>query len=276
MAAEVPDGEVVLPPAVAASAAGQQLRLVWQNELGGQTYEVGTGAERRFVKWTPAASGIDVANEVIRLAWAANLARVPRVLDHGTDELGAWIITAGLPGENAVTDRWKSEPAAAVIAIGQGLRALHDELPVDTCPFSWSVEHRLVATRQLAELGRLDPTTWDPIHQPLGIAGAFELLREPPSIDKLVVCHGDACAPNTLLTDDGQWSGHVDLGALGVADRWADIAVATWSTEWNYGPGWENTLLGAYGIAPDAERTRFYRLLWDIGDASDVLRRAAH
>ena len=49
---------------------------------------------------------------------------------------------------------------------------------------------------------------------------------------------------------DGHWSGHVDLGLLGTADRWADLAVATWSTEWNYGPGWEQLLLDAYGIAP--------------------------
>jgi kanamycin kinase len=79
-----------------------------------------------------------------------------------------------------------------------------------------------------------------------------------------VVCHGDACAPNTLLTVDGHWSGHVDLGLLGTADRWADLAVATWSTEWNYGPGWEQLLLDAYGIAADPERARYCRLLWDL------------
>jgi kanamycin kinase len=77
------------------------------------------------------------------------------------------------------------------------------------------------------------------------------------------VCHGDACAPNTLLADDGSWLAHVDLGTLGVADRWADLAVATYSTLWNYGPGFEEPLLEAYGIAPDAERTDFYRRLWD-------------
>ncbi|MEV8099981.1 phosphotransferase [Kitasatospora sp. NPDC085879] len=79
-------------------------------------------------------------------------------------------------------------------------------------------------------------------------------------------CHGDACAPNTLLGADGRYSGHVDLGALGTADRWADLAVATWSTRWNYGPGWEEPLLAAYGIAPDRERTAYYRLLWHLAD----------
>jgi kanamycin kinase len=80
-----------------------------------------------------------------------------------------------------------------------------------------------------------------------------------------VVCHGDSCAPNTLLGPDGRWTGHVDLGALGVADRWADLAVATWSTEWNYGPGWTEPLLAAYGIAPDPARIAYFRLLWDLG-----------
>jgi aminoglycoside phosphotransferase len=44
-----------------------------------------------------------------------------------------------------------------------------------------------------------------------------------------------------------------------------DLAVATWSVDWNYGPQWESLLLSAYGIDPDPDRTRYYRLLWDLG-----------
>ena len=226
------------------------------------------------MKWSPHTSGIDLTREVVRLQWAAAYTAVPRLLEQGADETAAWIVTAGLPGENAVIDRWKADPATAVAQIGLGLRALHDALPVDACPFSWSVEDRLVATRQLAAMGLLDPARWEPEHQRLGVDGALDVLSDPPPIDQPVVCHGDACSPNTLLTDDGHWSGHVDLGELGVADRWADLAVATMSTEWNYGAGWENALLDAYGVAPDPDRTSFYRLLWNLGDASDQLRRA--
>jgi kanamycin kinase len=271
VSAAVPDNRVV-PAAVTRFALGGSPRLVWSNELGGRTYEVGDTERRCFVKWLPHASGIDLSKEVVRLEWAVTYAPVPRVLEHGADDVGAWIVTAALPGESAVSDRWKQEPATAVVQIGLALRALHDALPVGGCPFSWSVEDRVVAPRQLAALGLLDPTIWPLEDQQLGVEGALALLSNPPPIDKLVVCHGDACSPNTLITDDGHWSGHVDLGDLGVADRWADLAVATMATEWNYGPGWEDALLDAYGVAPDPERTRFYRLLWNIGD-EDELRR---
>ena len=92
------------------------------------------------------------------------------------------------------------------------------------------------------------------------------LVADPPAVERLVVCHGDACAPNTLIDDHGRHAAHVDLGTMGTADLWSDLAVATWSTRWNYGPGWENELLDAYGTAVDAERTRYYRLLWDLAD----------
>ena len=85
----------------------------------------------------------------------------------------------------------------------------------------------------------------------------------PPPVDRLVVCHGDACVPNTLLSDAGDPIAHVDLGRLGVGDRWADIAVAAMSTEWNFGPGWEGAVLEGYGIEPDEARMAFYRDLWN-------------
>ena len=74
--------------------------------------------------------GLTLYAEVERLLWAARFAKVPQVLDHGEQVDGSWMLTAGLPGQSAVSPRWKAEPAVAVRAAGVGLRELHEALPV--------------------------------------------------------------------------------------------------------------------------------------------------
>lgn len=259
--AQIPPAGVPVPSPIAALAGRDRLRPVWRNELGGLTFEITGSDGRRFAKWAPAGSGLDLTPEVLRLRWAATFTPVPRVLDAGADETGAWLLTAGLCGDSAVIARWLNDPRTAATAIGRGLRALHDRLPVKDCPFSWGVEQRVA---QVRATGRHDPAEWHPDHGKLSPHEALARLADPPPVDQLVVCHGDACAPNTLLRDAGTWSGHVDLGALGVADRWADLAVATWSLDWNYGPGWQSVLLEAYGVEADPLRIAYYRLLWDL------------
>jgi kanamycin kinase len=256
-----PAADTPVPAPIARIVGQRSVCPVWRNEADGVTFEIGADPDRVFAKWQPYSPLIDLAQEAERLAWASTYLRVPTVLECGADDDGQWLVTAAVPGRSAVDPRWLADPARAVAAIGHGLRALRDSLPVADCPYDWSVEQRLA---RLERLGLSEPTTWDEPHRQLGPNRAMDLLRDPPPIDRLVVCHGDACSPNTLLNDDGVWSGHVDLGHLGLADPWADLAIATWSTEWNYGPGWDGRLLEAYGIAPDQQRSAYYRLLWDV------------
>ena len=85
-----------------------------------------------------------------------------------------------------------------------------------------------------------------------------------PSVDDPVVVLGDACAPNTLIAADGTWTGNVDSRDLAVADRGADLAIASLSLDWNFGEAKQSDLFDAYGIAPDDERIRYYRALWEL------------
>ncbi|HET9172564.1 MAG TPA: aminoglycoside 3'-phosphotransferase [Actinospica sp.] len=258
------EGEYVTPRIVADLAAGRAAHAVWCNTIGGVTFQLGEGETREFLKWAPHGSGVDFEREIQRLQWAADHIVVPRVLKQGADDEGSWFLTAGLRGTTAVDARWKRDPATAVRAVGAGLRALHDALPVDECPFTWPAEDRVARANRFAATGTMDPLRWHRSLQHLTVDRALELLADIPPVDRLVVCHGDACAPNTLLDDTGAWCAHVDLGSLGLADRWADLAVATWSTEWNYGPNWTEPLLEAYGVDPDPDRIAYYRLLWDL------------
>jgi len=89
-------------------------------------------------------------------------------------------------------------------------------------------------------------------------------LGPRPPVDSPVLVHGDACAPNTLISLAGQWIGHVDFGALGIGDRWADLAIASLSLDWNFGLGHQEEFFNAYGVEPDLKRIGYYRALWEM------------
>jgi kanamycin kinase len=219
-----------VPRAITRLANGAEVELVWQNLLGGVTARVG----ETFIKWSPADAPNDFHAEAERLRWAGEFHPVPVVLSVDGDAEGAWLITGAIAGSSAVSERWKLDPGRAARAVGHGLRAMHENLPVATCPFPvprWT-EHST------------SPTI---------------------PVDDLVVCQGDPCAPNTLIDDDGTWRAHVDLGTLGPADRWSDLAVASMSLGWNFGDDWEAEFFDAYGIERDEERIEYYRALWSLG-----------
>ncbi|MGN8025364.1 phosphotransferase [Microbacterium sp. 22242] len=237
----IPVDAVPVPDRVRELAGSAALIPVWENNIGGLTFRTDDG---RYIKHGPRNLETSMRDEAERMRWAASRTLVPRVLEAGEDETHEWLVTAALPGLSAVDPHWIALPEIAVPAVGRALRALHDALPVAECPWSWGVPERIA---NAARRGVVVPARF----------------HDAPPIDRLVVCHGDACVPNTLLDDAGRGFAHVDLAALGVADRWADIAVASMSTGWNYGPGWEDTLIDAYGVEPDRERLAYYRDLWN-------------
>jgi len=237
----IPVDHVDVPDRVRELAGSASLTPVWENGIGGLTFRTDDG---RFLKWGPRHRETTMRAEAERMRWASAWTLVPHVLEQGEDRTHEWLVTASIPGRSAVDPTWIARPEIAVRAVGSALRQLHDALPAAECPWSWDVEHRIA---NAAERGIVVP----------------ERLHASPPIDRLVVCHGDACVPNTLLDDAGRGIAHVDLAALGTADRWADIAVASMSTEWNYGPGYENLLIEAYGVDPDRDRLAYYRDLWN-------------
>lgn len=216
-----------------------QLSPVWRNGAGGLTFSVASAGEASpidyYVKWNPAAAGESLAAEAERLCWIAGRHPAPAAIELVTNAHEEVLLTRALPGESAVSRRWKHEPEVALRALGVGLRQLHS-VALDQWPADWNVTH----PRGVEDADASDPD------------GA-------PSIDRLVLCQGDPCAPNTLLAADGSFLAHVDLARLGVADRWSDLAVMSMSLAWNFTDYDESVFWEAYGIEPDSRRIDYHR-----------------
>lgn len=140
-------------------------------------------------------------------------------------------------------------------ALARALRRFHG-LELHGCPFDHSAEQ---------ELGRLE--------RALSVTGAsvgrsaasrraratLGALRRRQPEETLVLTHGDACLPNILVLGN-ELSGFIDLGAAGLGDRCRDLERACWSLLYNYGEGYDEVFLRAYG-ATEADRAKldFYR-----------------
>lgn len=249
----VPPADTPIPEPVKQAAGDDAVIPVWINGLGGQTFKLLGSQGTRFAKFSPAPQEtegqlnqlmlqeLDLRHEVERLGFAGRYSPVPHVLSFQTFEDGQLLVTEALDGVSVISELGQQNPAKAAFALGVGLRQFHTRIPVEQCPYEWNIESRTAVIAP--ERRRM-------------------FLESAPSED-LVVCHGDACAPNTLMDENYQFLGHVDLGMLGVGDRWADLSIAALSTQWNFGPGFEHWVYEGYGIDPDEEKIEYYRRLWD-------------
>lgn len=218
----------------------------------------------RYLKLTRVSWYPSLEHEAARMQWARLYLPVPAVLDTGEREGVEWLLTDALPGIPASGLDLGVSPDRVVDLLAGGLRRWHG-VPVTACPFDFRLKVALAHVKQRIQLGEIEAARdFHPEHQHLSIEAALDRLeRTRPATEDLVVCHGDYCLPNVLIAG-GEVVGFVDLGEVGVADRWWDLAVATWSLEWNLGPGYEARFLAAYGVPMDQERLAYYRLLYDL------------
>ncbi|HLH74809.1 MAG TPA: APH(3') family aminoglycoside O-phosphotransferase [Chloroflexota bacterium] len=253
-----------IPPAALSEMKDWETTVVWSLVPERVTWRLrAANGETRFLKVYTLGQELRLSHERDRLEWAATRLPVPPVLAAGSDGEYEWLLTAGLPGVNAIDEGLRADPSRLVPLLADGLRRLH-ALSVDDCPFDYRLETALpIAQRRVVEgLVNAERDLRRDHGELTAEAALAQLLRLRPRQEDLVVCHGDYCLPNVLVSN-GRVTGYLDLGRLGVADRWWDLAVAIWSITHNLGPGWEDLFLDAYGIQRDPEKIAFYRLLYD-------------
>ncbi|SDN31820.1 APH(3') family aminoglycoside O-phosphotransferase [Allokutzneria albata] len=205
--------------------------------------------------------GTELFEEAERLRWLrAQGLPAPEVVELGGDDRASWMVTTAVPGKS-LAELGGDEmlwTAGQITALAEIARALH-ALPVADCPFDRTLDVVVPQARSNAEAGLVDETDFD--QHRLGRT-ALDLIKEVeatrPDREDLVVCHGDLCTPNVLLDPDTLTvTGLIDVGRLGIADRYNDLAL----TARSLGPANAGMFFEAYGEVPDPERLEFYRLL---------------
>lgn len=240
---------------------------VTSGESGAGVFRAADGS--RYAKCVLDGQRDLLARERDRVDWlSASGVPAPSVLDWIADDAGACLVTSAVRGVPADTVP-AAELRRAWPSIAAAVRGLH-ALPADDCPFSRDLGRMYAVAEDVVARGAVNPE-FLPVEQQR--TPPTELLaRLAAQVDRrlaqeaadTVVCHGDLCLPNIILDPDtGDVVGFVDLGRLGRADRYADLALLLANARETWGDGHQATaadeaFADAYGITLDTERQRFY------------------
>ncbi|MGW5685689.1 APH(3') family aminoglycoside O-phosphotransferase [Nonomuraea sp. NPDC003754] len=224
---------------------------VWSDDhegMSGHLSRVTSAAGVFYVKHGPVAR-----EEYERLRWLKHWMPVPDVVAFDEDALV--LADVGWPSLE------RGAPADIGTIMGGVLRELH-AVPVGECPFDEGLEVRLARAGERLRAGLVDPDDFDDDHVGLTAAQVYDrLLAERPAREDLVVAHGDYTPGNVLVSATGR-PVLIDVGGLGVADRYLDLAIALRDLGEDYGESAVADFLAAYGLAEvDRWRLDYYRLL---------------
>ncbi|GAB3272611.1 APH(3') family aminoglycoside O-phosphotransferase [Kineosporia babensis] len=254
-----------LPEPLAALIHGYRWERDTIGKSGSTVHRLHGDHQDLFLKYAKGVAADEVTDELARLNWLRPSGLpVPEVVQFVRSGEEAWLLTTALPGRTADQELQAAKaPDAVVDALADFLRRLH-RLDTETCPFNAGHPFRLRQARANIDAGRVDLSDFDDERQGWSAEQVWqELTGLLPLTTEPVVTHGDFSLKN-LLIEDGVVTGVLDVGKLGVADRYQDLAIAG-NALGEFGPQARTRFLERYGIAtPDQTRMAFHGLLDEL------------
>lgn len=209
------------------------------------------------------------------MKWLQGKLPVPKVLAFERDKEKNYLLMTKMLGEMSCVDRYMKYPEQLTDSLVEGLQMLW-KIDISSCPYTWHLEEKLKLAKynvenNLVDLDHVEPSTFgengfeNPEH-------LLEWLSKNKPEEELVLSHGDFCLPNIFLTN-GKISGYIDLGRMGIADKWQDIALCYRSLVHNFDGkfngkqyvGFNHHLLfEKLGLEPNWDKIRYYILLDEL------------
>ncbi|MBQ2667724.1 MAG: aminoglycoside 3'-phosphotransferase [Clostridia bacterium] len=221
--------------------------------------------EDMVLKIEPHSAKVDGAVEMMH--WLTGRLPIPQVIEYAVENGLSYLLMTRIPGEMCCSPYYMAHSDEMVGLMAEGLRMLWD---IDTagCPRERTLQADLNAALQRIRNGRLSPDELSECGFETAEAMACWLEAHPVPYEP-VLSHGDYCLPNLLL-QDGQISGYIDIGGIGIADRYSDIVDCWNSLKNNFGgvfggpvyPDFDpDILFEKLGITIDPEKFRYCRLI---------------
>ena len=182
-----------------------------------------------YLKSAPAGS---LKNEAEKTDFFHQKGLGAEVLSYLTEGERDWLLTRAVRGEDCTHADYLADPVRLASLLGETLRALH-ELPTEGCPAPDYLDRYLALAESNYHTGNYDQSAFPDSFGYASAEEAWAILTEGRHLlraDTLI--HGDYCLPNIML-NGWKFSGFIDLGNSGIADRHIDLFWGAWTLWFN-------------------------------------------
>lgn len=205
-----------------------------------------------------------LTKEYEKLKWLDNKLKVPKIIIYENIDNTEYLLTEALKGEMVCSDYYLDNPMLGIPIIINAFKELY-KIDISDCPFDVSLDYKLELVKNnifgnLLDESIMSEEVLEKFKTPKNI---YQYLVKNRFEEELVFSHGDVSLPN-LFTNNGEFTGFIDVGECGIADKWFDIAIAVKTIKRNYG---DEAVLEFYKqleIEPDTFKIDYYLLLMEL------------
>ena len=205
-----------------------------------------------------------LTQEYNALKWLFGKFPVPEIVLFDDDSDNEFLITKAIAGEMVCSDRYLNDPAKSLKIIKEAFDKIYS-VDISSCPFDVSNNYKLALVSENVRKGLVKNENLEP--QTLKKYGSVEnllnYLINNQFEEELCFSHGDTSLPNIFALGDS-FSGFIDVGECGVADKWFDLAICEKSIRRNYGEEYISKFYDELGIIPDRNKLDYYLLMMEL------------
>ena len=217
----------------------------------------------------------EIRNEYCIMKWLERSGKVPHILAYEQQEQQSYLLMSKMQGKMSCDKQYMTRPEVLFQMITEGLQWLWS-VDISDCPCNNTLVHKLKQAEFQVKHGLVDMENTEPeTFSENGFENPKALLQwlyENQPKEELVLSHGDYCLPNIFAKEDA-FCGFVDVGRMGIADKWQDIALCYRSLAHNFSGKYDGISYGTFneelffqmlGIEPNWEKIRYYILLDEL------------
>ncbi len=214
-------------------------------------------------------------NEHIMMKWLENRVPVPKIICNYKENGLHYLLMTKAEGIMSCDESYLLNPNMLITALSEAMNLLWD-VDISDCPVKNNLSVVLKQAEYRVSRGIVD--VYDAEPATFGKGGfkdpedLLNWLYDNKPEEDFVLSHGDLCLPNIFIKN-GKFSGFIDLGRTGIADRYQDIALCYRSLGHNFSGVYsgksyegfdEKMFFNALGIEPDFDKIRYYILLDEL------------